>query len=173
MDNEELAERLSATRRGDKRAFDAVYQELRKPVFTIIYRIARDQAASEDILQEAFLRLYRLPEEPSIRNTRAYFFQVARNLALDSLRGGSVPASLDETEELAVGGEDVAGRLDVERALSALSAEENQIVTLRVNAGLKFREIAAMLDLPLGTALWKYRRAIGKLRDILSEGGAR
>ena len=72
-----------------------------------------------------------------------------------------------------MGGEDVAGRLDVERALSALSAEENQIVTLRVNAGLKFREIAAMLDLPLGTALWKYRRAIGKLRDILSEGGAR
>ena len=61
-------------------------------------------------------------------------------------------------------------RLDVERALAALPVDAREMLALRINAGLKFREIADILGIPLGTALWRYQKAIGRLRELLSGG---
>ena len=58
-------------------------------------------------------------------------------------------------------------------ALSALSEEERQIIMLHVTAGLKHREIAQLLELPLSTVLSKYRRALSKLKQKLEGGDAR
>jgi len=55
-------------------------------------------------------------------------------------------------------------------AMKTLPLQECQIVSLRINGELKFREIADMMEIPLGTVLWKYQRAIGRLRSILSGG---
>jgi RNA polymerase sigma-70 factor (ECF subfamily) len=43
-------------------------------------------------------------------------------------------------------------------------------VRKHINGKLKFREIADMMDIPLGTVLWKYQKAVGRLRSILSGG---
>ena len=59
----------------------------------------------------------------------------------------------------------------MERALAQLPELERQILSLHLNAGLKFRELAVILKLPLGTVLWRYQRAIGRMRSIL-EGDA-
>ena len=61
-------------------------------------------------------------------------------------------------------------RIVLTAALKALSSEELQIVTLHAMNGLKHREIAALLQLPLATVLSKYRRALKKLKDQLKEG---
>ena len=58
-------------------------------------------------------------------------------------------------------------------ALSTLSDEERQIIMLHVTAGLKHREIAQLLELPLSTVLSKYRRALSKLKQKLEGGDAR
>jgi DNA-directed RNA polymerase specialized sigma24 family protein len=52
-----------------------------------------------------------------------------------------------------------------------LTEEERQIVILRSIEGLKHREIAKLLAIPLGTALSKYHRSLSKLRTILEEEG--
>ena len=54
---------------------------MKTPIFTIIFRIVWDKSMSEDILQDVFS-----PPEPSIKNLRAYIFQIAHNLAINSTK---------------------------------------------------------------------------------------
>lgn len=171
MNDAELRAALESLRRGDTDGFERLYAELSAPLFTVILRITRDRSLSEDVLQEVFLKLYRSPPDLSVQKPRAYLFQTARNLALDALRRRPAQVGLDELPDLpAPDPVDWDRRLDLERALAALPPEERQLVVLHLNGGLKFRELAPMVGEPLGTVLWRYRRAVGKLRILLNGG---
>lgn len=171
MDDDRLREALSLLRRGDAAAFEQIYAELSTPLFTVILRVTRDRELSEDILQEVFLKLYRSPPGPDITRPRAYLFQSARNLALDALRRRTDTLDLDSLPELPHPiGDGTDQRLDLERAFAALSCEERELVSLHLNGGLTFREITRITGTPLGTVLWRYRRAIEKLRILLNGG---
>ena len=162
---------LAALLAGDKTAFDKVYQEYKVPVFTVIYRITQDWMLSEDVMHDIFVKLYKAPPPTRIANPRAWVFQMARNLAIDSVRKKKASAlPEDMADHSAPMEESVIDRTDIGTALSRLKQEERELVTLHVNAGLKFREIAEITKTPLGTVLWKYRKAIGALRDYLNGG---
>ena len=154
---------------GDKIAFEEIYEQLKTPIYTIILRITQDNALSEDILQEVFLKLYRSPLKPQIENPRAYLFQMARNLAIDNVRKQQPRfADLESIENLAyLPTDDFSLRMDIDHAMKRLPLQERQIVSLHINGELKFREIANMMDIPLGTVLWKYQKAIKWLRSKL------
>ena len=164
---DELKNLLNEVRVGDRNAFEALYESLKTPLFTIISRITHDTALSEDILQEVFLKLYLSPPEPS-DNPRAYICRMARNLAIDSVRKRKPSVDLEEAENsLCHPAGDFSLKMDAENAILALPDRERQIVTLRINGELKFREVADILALPLGTVLWAYRRAIKQLQNTL------
>lgn len=169
MDSQTLLRHLAALQSGDRSAFDEIYRQLKTPVYTIIYRILYDPPLAEDLMQEVFLRLYASPPDSKVQNPRAWVFRMARNLAIDALRRPSpteLPRELPgkHLEEV------VGARLEVEEALRALSAEDRQIVTLHLCAGLRFREVAGIMQMPLGTVLWRYQRAIDRLRRELMGG---
>lgn len=172
MNNHNLKLKIEKFRDGDMDAFSEIYEELKIPVYTIIYRILYDRMLAEDVMQDIFVRLYKAPPSLQIDKPRAYIFQMARNLALDSKR------KIKVSEPLADRGEPnnpsmeflVSTRLDIESALKNLELEDREIVTMRINANMKFREIAELTKKPLGTVLWRYQRAIGRLREILSGG---
>lgn len=86
MDNRELKLHLEEFRSGNSTAFFEFYEELKTPVYTIIYRILYDKMMSEDVMQEIFLRLYKTPPPTHIKNLRAWIFRMARNLAIDCKR---------------------------------------------------------------------------------------
>lgn len=171
MNNDDLAQKFIAIRNGDKAAFEELYKDMQTPLFTIIYRITWNKTMSEDILQEAFLKLFLSPLEPSISNPRAYIFRIARNLAIDSMRKQPQAVSLDEiADTVTQPSDDLSLRMDVDDALKSLPAQECEIVTLHVIGELKFREISELLQTPLGTVLWKYQKAIGKLQKMIAGG---
>ena len=171
MNNNELAHKLNAIRNGDKIAFEELYNDLQTPIFTIINRITWDKTISEDILQEVFIKLFLSPPDPLIKNPRAYIFQIARNLAIDSVRKHTQSISLDEiSETVPYPFDDFSLRIDIDDALKSIPAQECQIVTLHVIGELKFREISEIMAIPLSTVIWKYQKAIGKLKKILSGG---
>lgn len=171
MNDDRLREALAQLRSGSAAAFEQIYTELSAPIFTVILRITGDREASEDILQEVFFKLYRAPPGPEIRKPRAYLFRSARNLALDALRRRPREENLDSLPDLPQPDqEDPSRRLDLERAFAALAPEERGLVSLHLNGGLTFREIARITGTPLGTVLWRYRRAIEKLRILLNGG---
>ncbi len=156
---------------GDKTVFDEVYREFKVPIFTVIYRITRDRMLAEDVLHDVFVKLYKAPPSSQIKNPRAWLFRMARNLAIDSVRKpGSSALPEDMADNRAPMEDTVIDAADVETALRRLTREESEIVSLHLNAGLKFREIAEITNTPLGTVLWRYRKAIGALRDHLNGG---
>ena len=104
----------------------------------------------------------------------AWLFTITKNLCRDLLRGQS------RTEAAPDGAEDdlrfsyvsdPTDRLVLEAALKALGEEERQVVLLHAASGLKHREIARDLGLPLSTVLSRYSRALKKLQRYLTEEG--
>lgn len=172
MKNNELCtlinQRNSSGRLSDD-AFEIIYSELKIPIYTIIMRIVHDTSAAEDILQEVFLKLYRTPLS-SISNPRAYIFQMAHNMTIDSLRRKKNYENPDNFENDISSGADICNSLEISFALDKLSAIDKQIVGFHLNGGLTFREIAKILNMPLGTVLWRYQKLISQLRSILNGG---
>lgn len=169
MNDSELRQQMIMLQKGDKAAFEKIYRELSTPVYTVIFRIIGDVHLSEDILQDVFLKLYRTPISPDVRKPRAYLFKTAHNMAVDCLKKQPRDEELDTINEWAASF-DADSRIDIERALNRLDSAGRKIVVMHINGGLKFREIGEILDMPLGTVLWRYRRSIGQLRQLLSGG---
>ncbi|MCM1055892.1 MAG: RNA polymerase sigma factor [Bacteroides sp.] len=167
MTDKELQLKLREIEKGDSAAFEDVYRDMKTPLMTVIMRTLRNREAAEDILQEVFIKLYYSPPA-NVSKPRAYIFKTAANMAVDHLRKNRRTVSLEDCGETLFAVESDQGeRLDIERAMGSLEDRERQIVTLHINGGFKFREIAEMLEMPLGTALWRYQRAIKQLRETL------
>ncbi len=168
MTDKELSLKLKKVHEGDIKAFEDIYSDMKTPVMTVIMRVVQNRETAEDLFQEIFIKLYRSPPI-NVSKPRAYIFKTAVNLAIDSLRAKEKTISLDECEGFMYADAPDSGvRLDIERALGKLDETKRRIVTLHINAGLKFREIAEITGIPLGTAIWKYNEAIKKLRELLS-----
>jgi len=162
----ELQTWLHSIREGDKAAFEMLYKTMHQPLFTVIYHVTQDKALSEDILQELFLKLYLSPPEVST-NSRAYLCRMARNLAIDSVRKHKPQAEWELAEKTLSHANDLSQAIDLEEAIQSLPERERQVFTMHVDAGLKFQEIATILDAPLGTVFWVYQKAIKQLRNYL------
>ena len=167
MTDERLNVLLQQLRNGDRRAFSEIYQEMKVPVFTVLVRMTGDRSLAEDLLQEVFLKIYQQP--PQVEKPRAYLFRMTRNLVVDTLRKNQPTENLGEHEHLGIT-YDPDIKLDLEQAFSMLTLQERQLAALHLSAGLTFREVAAIVERPLGTVLWQYQKAIGKLRMILGGG---
>ncbi len=154
---------------GDREAFGEIYQQLKKPVYTICWRILQSREAAEDVTHDVFVKLYLAPPDQSVKNLRAWIFQVAHNLAIDCLRKQQRPLPREETEA-PDGFDRVDTRLDLERAMGKLSREEREILTLRLNGGLSFEAVAGILEISLPAAYRRYRKALKKLQELLNGG---
>lgn len=167
MVQKEFNLKFAAMLTGDKAAFTDVYNEIKTPVYTIIYRVVSNRDKAEDIMQDLFLRLLGHGVSSPVKNPRAYIFKMAHNMAIDEVKkkeGEELSDEMpDETDAYAIS----CARLDIESALSQLPLCEREAVSLHLTAGLKFREIAKMQDVPLGTVLSRYNAAIKKLRRML------
>jgi RNA polymerase sigma-70 factor, ECF subfamily len=162
---------------------DAVEQliDLYAPrLYGLLLRMTGSSADAEDLLQETCIKMVRaLDKYQEDGRFEPWLFSIAANLARDWLRrqGRSMVApaagSRDESQVAAVSGEpDVDHGLiqaeqadQLQRALAGLSEAEREVVTLRFFSGLSFREIAEMLEIPLGTALARAHRGLKHLRD--------
>ncbi len=154
----------------------ALFEQLHAPVFRYILRKTRDSGQAEDITQETFLRLLRhLREDRLLDNPKAWLFTVANNLAIDAGRDESHFKDLDETawkkiEESRPGLQTDPEELTLQRerldglhiAVLNLTPFQRQCLHLRAE-GLRYREIAGLLEISLSTVTDAVRRATLKL----------
>ena len=160
---------------GDPEAFEVLYRSTEKAVYALALSILRNPHDAEDIVQETYLKvraaahLY-VPQGKPL----AWLFTITKNLCRDLLRGQSrteaAPDGADDDLRFSYVS-DPTDRLVLEAALKALGEEERQVVLLHAASGLKHREIARDLGLPLSTVLSRYSRALKKLQRYLTEEG--
>lgn len=165
---------LTAVAGGDMAALEALYTAFYRPVFLLAASLTSDAQLAQDVAQEVFVTVRTCAGQyrPG-SNARAWIFGVTRNAARYCLRKARWEQPTDPLPEAPVPGGGMESHcLDgivVNEALACLSAGEYPVVLLHVFAGIKLTEIAAALDIPYGTVLWRYAEARKKLKQYYQD----
>ncbi|MEV8438685.1 sigma-70 family RNA polymerase sigma factor [Actinosynnema sp. NPDC051121] len=175
----DLAARVTA---GDRTAFGELYDRYGKPAYSLARRICVDPDLAEDVVQEAFLTLWRNPAayDRSRGGFGTWLMTVVHHRAVDAVRREntqrrrSVPLT-DEVSERNVTpaeGADhaaLAGVVggEVREALLGLSEDQRQVLALAYLGGYTQIEVAALIGVPLGTVKSRTFAAIRRLRVVL------
>ena len=157
---------------GHTDALETIYTQTSSAVYSYILSIVKNPEDAEDILQDTYVKVcLNASQYSSQGKPMAWILTIARNLSLMKLRAGKRMSDIPEYEWEAIVDEsarfNTEDRMVLEAAVAGVSDEESQIVMLHAVAGLKHREIADMLDMPLATVLSKYNRALKKMRRII------
>ena len=176
-DRGELDRLLAAVAAGDQEALGELYGRTRGAVYGTALGVLRNAHDAQDVTQDTFVKIWESAGQYRSKGSpMAWILTVARNLALMKLRQSTRIGELTEEEWDAIPAPapdvTVEDRAVLQTALAALDDQERQVVLLHAASGLKHREIAALLELPIATVLSKYHRAIKKMRALL-EGDAR
>ncbi len=169
---EELEQLLLGVAAGDREALSGFYARTRTAVYGLALSYLRSGHDAEDVTQDTYLKVwdsagtYRPQGKPM-----AWLLTITRNLSLMRIRSRDkvVDMPQEDWNMLAVESSGVTAedRQVLTAALYGLTDQERRVVLLHAVSGLKHREIAQILEMPLATVLSKYHRALKKLRDLL------
>jgi len=189
LSNRPDADVVALAQRGREDAFRELVRRYERPVFSLIFRMVRDSATAEDLAQDTFIKVLNHIDKyrPEFKLS-SWLFKIANNVAIDHLRrrqvdtismsGSPHAASAAEIEatsfDVASGDESALDEIEskelgsaIERAIARLRPEYRSCILLRHVEGRSYEEIAATLDLPLGTVKTYIHRARHQLRESL------
>jgi RNA polymerase sigma-70 factor, ECF subfamily len=180
--NQSDAELYQATKAGVTRALGVLYQRHAGLVYGLALKALGNPTEAEDLTQDIFLNLSGSTAYDSRRGSlRTFLGILTRSRAIDRLRSRQTvqknlarwhPGALGEDDPTASPFEQASRReqfQEVQTALAQLAADEQQLLRLAYYDGFSQSEIAAQLQIPLGTVKTKTRRGLCKLRQALSQ----
>ena len=177
--NENLAQLLKACSLGDEAAFAKLYDATSVRLFGLVLRVVRDRAQSEEVTQDAYLDIWRNSArfDPGRGSAISWLMTIGHRKAVDRVRSAEAARRRDTAYEARDQGtpfdqtaEEAHSNLDaqrVQRALGVLTEAQRGALELAYFGGYTHREVAEMLDLPLGTAKTRIRDGLIRLRDTL------
>ena len=173
---------------GDLRSFDTLVKRWEKPLLNYCYRMVNDTALAEDLRQEVFLRIYRSAKRyRATAQFSTWMYRIATNLCLDTLakqqrrKETPIAAYLESESEgfddrlidpsdapdAAMVKKETESR--VRSVLARLPEDQRVVVTLRHYNGMKFREIAEILECPISTIKSRMAAGMTRLSQMLSK----
>lgn len=174
---------LGDVAQGDRGAYEELYARVAGPVYGVVRRVLRDPAQSEEVAQEVLLEVWRIAArfDPERGSATSWVLTMAHRRAIDRVR--SEQASRDRDGRVGVRdlqrdfdvvAEAVETRIEqeqVRRALDQLTDLQRQAVELAYYGGHTYREVAELLDTPLGTIKTRLRDGLIRLRDTMGVSG--
>jgi RNA polymerase sigma-70 factor (ECF subfamily) len=174
---------MQLVRRGDADAFAIVYDRHCGAAYSLAYRMMGNRSAAEDVVQEAFLSVWRAGAryDRARGSVRTWVLGIVHHRGIDALRRGKVRDRPRVEDESAAERIEDPRRTDVEAArredaatvrtaLARLPDEQSQVIELAYFGGFTHTEIARMIEAPVGTVKGRMRLGLAKLRDQLGRG---
>ncbi|MDX6647235.1 MAG: hypothetical protein QOK40_2962 [Miltoncostaeaceae bacterium] len=169
---------LGLVEAGEERAFEMLYDRHSRVAYSLAYRLLGDAAAAEDLVQEAFLAIWRGSTlySPSRGSVRTWLLAILHNRGIDRLRSvAAIARRQDALEQIDQGvvpdiAEAAVGRAEAEAvraALTGLPAEQLEVLKLAYYGGFTHQEISQMLEVPLGTVKSRMRLGLERVRRAL------
>ena len=177
-DRHKLQQLLIHIAGGEREALAELYQRTRSAVYGLALSYLKNAHDAQDLTQDVYVQVWDCAEQYRLTGSpMGWLLAVCRNLCLMRLRREERHAALSEEEWDAIPARECGLDADecalLQGALASLTDEERRIVLLHAVTGLKHRELAALLELPLPTILSKYHRALKKMRSFLEGDDAR
>src|SRR5919107_1060380 len=164
-------------RRGQAAAFEVIYERHSQAAFSLAYRMAGSRGVAEDVVQEAFLNIWRSGAryERARGSVRTWVLGIVHHRAIDALRRSFVHERRRASDEgledqLETGERTHEEAATVRAALQHLPADQSQVIELAYFGGFTHTEIASMLETPVGTVKGRMRLGLGKMRHALGGG---
>lgn len=179
-DGDALENTLARCALGDRRAFEALYRHCAPHLYALILRTVRERELAGDILQEAFVRIWRKAGDyrPQLGRPMTWMGTIARNQAIDALRrsasrprGGAGDAELlglaDDNPGPRQQTEQTETARRVHECLDRLQGMQREAMVLAYFEDLTHEELSERLRTPLGTVKSWIRRGLMRLRECL------
>ena len=179
-----LAQRAAA---GDEAAFEDLVKKYGGPILNFCRRLVGNATVAEDLAQEAFVKFYLgLSGFDPARPVSPFLYRIAHNHCLDWLRKKKVPtvplvwedadggeARVADAPDSSLAPDELVERAEVQQAideaLASLPPVYRSALIMRHREGLSYEEIAAALDMPLGTVKARIHRGRGIMQQKLAK----
>ncbi|MFP4113107.1 MAG: RNA polymerase sigma factor [Spirochaetota bacterium] len=169
---------VERARAGDREAFGLIVHRYVERVYRVAYSVVRNAEDASDVAQDTFVRAYRgIDRFDTSRPIFPWLYQIARNLGINRLertrkRETSLPdfdtlVASDGDPEAAAVATDEAAR--IRAAVAQLSAQHRLVIELNHFQECSYKEMAEILDVPIGTVMSRLYNARRKLKEILHE----
>ncbi len=184
-------ELMLSYRGGDEAAFEMLYRRYEKPLLNFMYRVVMNAVDAENLCQETFFRIVRAKKKyEATAKFKTWLFQIALNLCRDRLRrmkhrshislntqaSSQNDGDIELQELISDPSSDLEKHMETEElealvqgAITCLPEEEHFVVVLKEYQGIKFSEIANIMNCPIGTVKSLNHRAHKKLRKNLAK----
>lgn len=170
INKEELHETFIEIANKNEEEFNKLYEKYKSLVYAISFSILKNKEASEDIVQIVFSKIWNMKKENLPKSNEAsWLYSLTKNETLNVLRKEKDAVSIDDVyyikddEDL----NDITDKDTYNRIISKLDKKEQEIVSLKILSELSFREIAGILNMPIGTVQWKYYKALHTLKILI------
>ncbi len=174
MDNSKTYEKLiSEIAGGNRESFRVLYEATKDAVYGFALSILRCRQDAEDVMHDVYIKIWTQASSYSPGGKPlSWILTIVRNLSLNKLRDtrrtDDVPDDvLPEPADPENAIEQATDHMVLNAAMCVLTREEREIVVLHALTGYRHREIAEILDIPQGTVLSRYNRALKKMRKEL------
>jgi RNA polymerase sigma-70 factor (ECF subfamily) len=170
------AELMQGIVAGEPAAFHLFFDRHRQAITQFLYRILREPADVEDIVQEAFLQLWHRSEQynPDKASPAGWLTLIARSRALDLIRRRRPGQPAEGAEpsfqtDITLGLIQDESRARVRAALLGLPQEQRDVIRMAFLGGMTHEQIAGTLHLPLGTVKTRIRLGLRRLKQMLPD----
>ena len=171
----ELEELFIEIKYGNKIAFEKLYNNYNKLIYSIAYSILKNKQDAEDVVQIVFEKLYLIDKEklPN-RNESSWLYSITKNETINYLKHNKNNIDLDSIYNIEDDNNEINKIIDQDsynRLIDKLNDKEKEIISLKIVSNLSFEEIGKLLKEPTGTIKWKYYKAVNTLKILLSNFG--
>jgi RNA polymerase sigma-70 factor, ECF subfamily len=176
----ELVWLLAAVAKGDQAAFQRLYDATRAKLYGVVLRILRRPDLAEEVMQDAYLKIWRSAQayDPRVASPMTWMVAIARNRAIDIVRKKGETSIEEEPAAMEVAGEnpDPLARREITdelrrllACLGGLDEERRRIVLLAYYNGWSREQLAVRFDKPVNTIKTWLRRSLIDLRECLGQ----
>lgn len=175
MSDKQFVQCMKQIQHGNKNGLKMIYETYRGYIFLLILCIVKENETAEDLTADFFIRLWNRADQfrPGSGH-KTWISVMARNMAIDWLR--KKKQEEDYQEECVLNNneglvspsaeQEVIGTLSFREAITRLPEIEQQILMMKIEMEMTFKEISIILGIPIGTVTWRYRQSIEQLRRV-------
>ena len=156
----------------DEMAIEELYKNYKELIINISFSIVKNRDLSEEIAQMVFMKIIKMDKSKlPTSNESSWIYTVTKNETIEYLRKQHNEIDIDDIYDIPNLKNEIDEIIDIDNfntIIKCLDEKEKEIVSLKIISNFTFKEIAEILEIPIGTVQWKYYKAVHTLKIFIS-----